>query len=168
MNFDGRRKETRHNICGADGLMVRQIRDLVIGAIHCPAGTTRTSENTQASTASVTRPQLMVNGYVYLNHWYKGNNTKPVPAKTCREHGRKVSALSDASAPGRVGHGNTPGGVLLNAASSRDIVVSPISDQMTPKSGLSAAEKNKRFWKKFRNKKRCVTFLTFSYLLFFL
>eukprot|EP00064_Thunnus_orientalis_P019099 superscaffoldBa00004633_g19209 len=154
MNFEGRRRQTRRNTCGANGLMNSQVpgSDLVNGAaVHndFPAAATRTSESTPAGTPNGTKPQCMVNGYI--NHGYKGKRTKAPPQRTFWKQRSTISAVTDASTAGRVSSGGTSGAILVNEATSLDTL--PRSDQMAPEPSLSAAAKNQRR-RKFRHKKR--------------
>ncbi|KAM7394095.1 hypothetical protein PAMP_020915 [Pampus punctatissimus] len=145
MNIRAGRREPGHNTSRANGLMNGQVPDTDLGngaVVHndFPAAATRTSESTPAGTPNGTRPQCMVNGYI--NHAYKGKSTKALPPGTLRKQRRTISAVTDTSAAGRVGRGGTPGGILVNGATSLD--TSPSSDQMAPKPSLSAAVKNQR------------------------
>lgn len=160
MNFEGRRRHTRRNTCRPSGLMNGQVPDtgLVNGAVvhnGFPAAATRTSESMPAGTPNGTKPQCMVNGYI--NHGYKGKNTKALPPRTLEKQRSTFSAVTDTSAAGRVGSRGTPGGILVNGAASLDTL--PSSDQMAPESRLSAAVKNQRWRRKFRHQKRCATYL---------
>ncbi|KAM7418881.1 hypothetical protein PAMA_016146 [Pampus argenteus] len=159
MNIRGGRREPGHNTSRANGLMNGQVPDtgLVNGAVvhnDFPAAATRTSESTPAGATNGTRSQCMVNGYI--NHAYKGKSTKALPPGTLGKQRRTISAVADTSAAGRVGKDDTPGGFLVNGATSLD--TSPSSDPVAPKPSLSAAEKNQRRWRKFRHKKRDTDF----------
>lgn len=153
MNYEGRRGGTRHNTCKANG-QVPGTR-LVNGAVvhnGCPAAATRTSESSPAGTQNGTKPQCMVNGYI--NHGYKGKNTKAAPSRTLRKNGSRISAVTDARSAG------PPGDVSVNGATtSLDIVASQCNSGQTapqPSPSTAAAKKQRRC----RWRKRCATYLT--------
>ncbi|GAA6232347.1 uncharacterized protein LOC108875811 isoform X1 [Lates japonicus] len=154
LNFEGRRRGTYHSTCKTNGLVNGQVPGTGLvneAAAHNgrPAAATRISECAPAGTLNGTKPQGMVNGYI--NHGYKGKST----SRTLRKQGNKISAVSDASAAGRVSGGDISGGISVNGATSLDTVVVPgNSDQMARKPRLSAAVTNQRRRKKFRHKKR--------------
>lgn len=156
MNFMGRRRETRRNTCRASGLMNGHVpgTSLVNGAvIHngFPAAAPRSSESMPAGTHSSAKPQCMVNGYI--NHVDKGKRTKAPPPRTFRKQRSTTAAVTHTSAAGEVCSGGTSGGILVNEATSLDTKPSP--DQKTSADiSLSAAAKNKKRWRKFRQKKR--------------
>lgn len=160
MNYEGGRGGTRHNTCKANGQVPGT--GLVNGAVvhnGCPADATRTSEKTPAGTLNDTKPQCMVDGYIYQSS--KGSSTKAAPPRTIRRQGSTISAVTDASAAGRVRSSGTPGGISVNGDTGLDTVALPCnSDQMAPQPSLLAAAKIQRRRKKFRHKKRCATFLT--------
>ncbi|XP_028449213.1 uncharacterized protein LOC114565382 isoform X2 [Perca flavescens] len=154
MNYEGRRGGTRHNACKANGQVPGT--GLVNGAVvhnGCPADATRTSERTPAGTLNGTKPQCMVDGYI--NQRYKGRSTKAAPPRTIGRHGSTISAVTDASAAGRVHGAGTPGGISVYGDTGLDTVALPCkSDQMAPQPSLSAAAKIQRRRPKFRHKKR--------------
>ncbi|XP_044044940.1 uncharacterized protein LOC122872904 [Siniperca chuatsi] len=158
-NSEGRRRGMSRNTCKANSQVSGQVpaTGLVYCAIvhnGCPAAATRTSESTPAGTLNGTKPQCMVNGYI--NHGYKGKSTKAAPQRTLRKQGSTISAVTDASADGRVHSAGIPGGISVNGATSLDTVALPCnSDQMAPEPSPSAAAKNQRRRRnKFRRKKR--------------
>ncbi|XP_040892634.1 uncharacterized protein LOC121180978 [Toxotes jaculatrix] len=158
MNFKGRRRGAHHNSCKANSLVNGQVpsTSVVNGpAAHsgCPATATRISEITPAGILNGTKPQCMVNGFI--NHGYKGKSTKAAPPRTLRKQGNTTSAVTDASAAGRVSSRDISGGSSLRGASSLDTVSLPSnSDKKEPEPSLSAAAKKTKRWKRFRRKKR--------------
>lgn len=160
MNYEGRRRGTSRNTCKASNWAPST--GLVNGAVAyngCPAATTGTTDSTSPGTLNDTNPPCMVNGDV--NHGKKGKSRKAIPPRTTEKQGSTISAVSDASAAGRVSSAATPGGISVNGATSLDTVAMPCnSDQMSRKPSLYAAAKKQRRWNKFARKKRCASYLT--------
>lgn len=146
INFEGRRRGPRLNTCKANGQISGTA--LVNGPVAPKAAATATSERTPAVTLNGSKLHCMVNGYI--NYGCKGKRTK-----AARKEGRRISAVTDAAAAGRVSVGGIPGGISVNGVTSLDTnAFAHNSDQMTPELSLPAATKNKRRRKKFRHKKR--------------
>lgn len=151
-----RRRGPRHNTRKAHNQAPST--GLVNGAVvhnGCPAATTGTSDSTSPGNLNGINPPCMV--YGAINH---GEDRKAALQKTLGNKGSTVSAVCDASAPGRVGSVVTTGGISMSGATSFDTVDVPCnSDQVSREHSLLAAAKKQRKWKKFAQMKRCATFV---------
>ncbi|XP_034713479.1 uncharacterized protein LOC117935414 isoform X1 [Etheostoma cragini] len=159
MNYEGRRGRTRHNTYKANGQVPGT--GMVNGAVvqnGCPADASGTSERNPAGTLNGAKPHCMVDGYI--NQRYKGWSRGAAPPQTIRRRGSTISAVTDASAAGRVRSAGTPGGISENGATGLDTNTLPCnSDQMAPQRSKSAAAKIQRRRMKFRHKKRDTEFV---------
>ncbi|XP_023134258.2 uncharacterized protein LOC111574079 [Amphiprion ocellaris] len=157
VNFVGRRR-ARHNTCKANDVVSSQVPSmgLVNGPVvykYCSAAASRTCQSTPAGTLCDSKPPRTVNGYI--NHGYRGNITTAVPPKTLRKQGGMISAISDASAPGRLSRTSDPGSITVSGATKQDSVDLPHNfNQVVPDPSLPASGKNQRRRRYYRHKKR--------------
>ncbi|XP_058497090.1 uncharacterized protein LOC131467293 [Solea solea] len=159
MNFIGRRRGTHHNTFKSNYQVSCQVpgTGLINGVTShdgCPPTATGISKSMPVDIPKGSKPQHMVNGHI--NHRYKGSSTNAAPLRTFREQGRMISAVTGASAAGRVSNGDISHNASVNGATSPDTVeLTSNSDQMGAEPCLSAtAVKSRPRRKTFRRKNR--------------
>lgn len=154
MNNGGRRKGSRPYSFEANTLVNSGVRgtDLVSGAVlhnGCTTAATKTSVRTSNDTENRNTPPCIVNGHI--NNKCNGFVRKTAPPWTNKRRGSRISAVTDASASGRIINAGTSHGVPVNG----EVVALPHDSEKSHR----ADAKNPRPWKKFKRKKRWETYL---------